>query len=146
MKKREREWEIHVVSDSCEQEGCDYHEDTFLPFMCDAHTHGLDKFGSPELQLVLNLDLHLVGYILNTVGDMVRDGLVLEDGMEITGLFEGEASLKTFFTEDRNGVKICRLILPDTEFRFPEESEEYPYNKQLESPYKAMKAHSGRYS
>ena len=43
---------------------------------------------------------------------------------------------------ERNG----RLILPDTEFRFPEESEEYPYNKQLESPYKAMKAHSGRYS
>ena len=130
---------IHLVSDSHPCECCGETGNTFLPGMCDAHTHGLDEYGSPELQLVLDVEPSLIGYILNTVGDMVRDGLVLKDRMEIKGLFEGDVGLKTFFTKNVSGKRVCRLIIPDTQFKYPEESEEYPYNMQYDSPYKETK-------
>lgn len=138
---KNRPWNIHIVSD----DGCDCCGKTgndFQPYMCDAHTHGLDEFGSLELQIVLNVDWELIGYTLNTVGEMIQNGLKLEDGMEITGIFQGDVSLRTFFTEGKDGEPVCRLILPDPEFRFPEDSDVYPYNMQYGSPYREQQIYS----
>ena len=123
-----RDWDIHIVRPTAEE--VEAGRNPFRENMADAHTHGLDKYGSKELQIVLPLEPGLIGYILNTVGGQIRDGLVLNDGMLIGGLFEGDVKLKVYETAD-----VFRLILPDTKFRFPEESDEDPYCLQYMSPY-----------
>lgn len=134
-------WQIHLVNDEvCEC--CGEKSEDFYPYMCDAHTVGLDEYGSPELQIVLLMDPEIIGYTLNTIGEMIRDGFRLEDGAEITGIFQGDVSIRTFFTEDRDGETVCRLIFPDPELKFPEDSEEYPYNMQYKSPYKESRMYS----
>ena len=104
--------------------------------MIDAHTHGLSNYGSLELQFVLDCDDGIIAYILNTVGEMVKNGLVLEDGMLIDGVCSDNAKVKVFKTKDDFGENIFRLILPDGKFKFPEDSDEWPYTLQYESPYK----------
>ena len=128
-------WVIHYVSGvvSCEQ--CGRKEDSLRSKMCDAHTHGLDEFGSLELQVVVAMPPDVVGWILNSVGEMVKDGLVLEDGMSISGLLANDAELRVFKTTAYDGTPVFRLIVPDERFQFPPESRQYPYSAQYESPY-----------
>lgn len=118
------DWEIHYVNG-----------ENLTPGMCDAHTHGLNKYGSLELQLVLAFDTSLIGYVLNRVGYFVRNGMELHDGMLIEGVFSDGAMIKAFKTKDFFGDDIFRLIIPDGDYKFPEESEEWPYNLQYRSPY-----------
>ena len=139
------DWEIHFVANDVECECCGKKIEILRKYMCDAHTHGLDKYGSPELQIVLNVPLELIGYTLNSVGEMIRDGLKLEDGMTLEGLFQDDLKLKVFLTKDTQGKDIFRLIFPDSDFRFPEESEQYPYSEQYGSPY-LDEVHEGRLS
>ena len=134
MSKR-HDWDIHVLSNSVACECCGRREHNFRDLMCDSHTHGLDAYGSSELQIVLDLPLELIGYTLNSVGELIRDGAKLDDGMTITGLFENDLEIRVFRTKDSQGEDIFRLIFPDSSLKFPEESEEYPYSKQYESPY-----------
>ena len=117
-------WEIHLVKDDGMKEG-----------MCDAHTHGLNEFGSLEIQFVLSYPANMIGYILNEVGTRIKNGLVLEDGMLIEGVCDDEAKLKAYKTQDCFGEEIYRLIMPDGKFKYPEDSKEWPYNLQYESPY-----------
>lgn len=118
-------WMIHIVSDNTLKDG-----------MVDAHTHGLDKYDSLELQFVICCENSAIAYLLNAVGDMVRNGMQLEDGQLIEGVCYDGAKLKVFKTKDDFGEDIFRIILPDGQFRFPEDSDEWPYNLQYESPYK----------
>lgn len=133
MNQKKPDWIIHFVANT--SECCDINETTFHDCMCDAHTHGLARYGSKELQIVLALPPDLIGYTLNTVGGLVRDGLELKDGDVLEGLFENGLKVKVFETKDSMGDDILRLILPDSSSKFPEESTEYPYNKQYGSPY-----------
>lgn len=126
--KKEYSWTIHLVTEEPDKP-------IFHPGMCDAHTHGLDKYGSKEIQFVLGFSPQNIGYILNTVGEMVRDGLKLHDGMYIENICADEAKIKVFETKDVFGDPVFRLIMPDGEFKYPEDSEEYPYNLQYISPY-----------
>ena len=130
------DWMIHIVADGTPCEVCgEAHADQFYGGMCDAHTHGLDKYGSLELQFVLAYPPESICYILNSVGENIRNGLMLEDGMTIDGLFEDGAKLKVFKTTAESGKPVFRLIMPDGEFRWPEDSDEYPYCLQYKSPY-----------
>lgn len=120
-------WKIHYVKDETLRDG-----------MCDAHTHGLDAFGSLEIQFVLDYPTEAIAYLLNEVGEAIRRGLILEDGIEIEGLCDDGAIIKVYETVDDLGDAIFRLIMPDKEFRYPEDSDEYPYNMQYDSPYLSM--------
>ena len=132
------EWAIEVmtVCEDCKRAG---EEPVFYDYMLDAHTVGLERFGAKELQVVMALPQELIGYTLNSVGLRIRDeGLKLKDGDTIDGLFENNVCVKVFETADADGKTIHRLIFPDSEMKFPEESREYPYYMQHEGPYQRM--------
>ena len=59
---------------------CDETENGFLPNMCDAHTHGMDKYGHQEFQIVLMIGAELICYILNALGLRVQAGESFKDG------------------------------------------------------------------
>lgn len=118
-------WTIHMVAD-----------ESFYEYMCDAHTHGLDRYGSYEIQMVLNLGPNIIGAIINDVGERIRNGLVLHDGGYIEGVLENGVKIKVFETKDEFGKPIFRLLLPDEQNRFPGDTDIYPYNMQLETPYR----------
>lgn len=106
-----------------------------LSGMVDAHSHGLNKYGSRELQVVLNANAYIG--LINIVGEMIRDGKVkLRGGMFLSGIFDDDALLRIDDARDCNGEPIWRLIIPDNENKFPEESYEEPYYLQIYSPYK----------
>lgn len=121
-------WDIHLITNSEE-------ETAFMAGMCDAHTHGLDKYGSLEIQFVLAYPTPMIGHILNEIGARVANGERLSDGSLLKGICDDEAELKVYETTDVFGEPILRIIMPDGEFKYPEESTEYPYNMQYENPY-----------
>lgn len=121
-------FQIHLVCGSDLKEG-----------LIDAHTHGLDSFGSLELQFVLPFPEEHIGAILNEVGELVSEGFELCDGMELDQLdcLIPPAKILVKKTKDAFGEDIFRLILPDGEYKYPEESKEWPYYLQYEDPYDA---------
>ena len=135
--KSKYDWDIHFVADGIKCDCCgEETEGSFMPYMCDAHTHGLDKYGSKELQVVLYLDPRIVGTIINNVGMNIKEGkVVLRDGMLLDGYIEGGYKIEVFETLDEFGDPVFRLILPDSEGRFPGESDEYPFSAQYYDPY-----------
>lgn len=46
------DWVIHLVANgACDE--CGEIETGFLPYMCNAHTHGLERYGHLDFQMVL---------------------------------------------------------------------------------------------
>ena len=129
------DWTIHYVADEVMCEECgEFTEDVFRPGMADIHTHGLTKYESPELQIVLALPVEQAGWILNAVGEKIQKGLVLYNGMLLDWICDG-VMLKAFRTADCEGNAVFRIIIPDEKFRFPEDSTQHPYCDQYEDPY-----------
>ena len=61
------DWIIHCCANGyCEE--CGEIETGFLPFLCNAHTHGMERYGHMDFQLVLRLRNEEIMYILNTLG------------------------------------------------------------------------------
>ena len=117
------DWIIHGVID----EG-------IMPGMIDAHSHGLNKYGSRELQVVLNARPYI--NLINEVGERIQKGdLKLHAGMLLTGFFDDDALLRVDDARDCTGEPIWRLVIPDGDNKFPEESYEEPYYLQIYSPY-----------
>lgn len=124
------DWICHLVMyGSC----CDYGDSNVSPvnpYLCDCHTHGLEKYGGKELQLVVKLPQNMIGYLLNVVGAMVRAGAELKDGDYIDRLLEG-CSVLIVKNEDSSGKEILRIVVPDAKGRFPkDEGCEQPYSLQ----------------
>ena len=135
---------IHLVADDevCDVCGGSTGEHTFLPGMCDAHTHGLKERGFTELQMVLRWDNEYIGYVLNTVAEKVIKGEIEEKNRALVRDFFGDgASIRLDRRTDNFGEDVYRIVIPDGSFRMPEESDEYPYNMQINSPY--IKDHWG---
>ena len=60
------DWIIHLVANgACDE--CGKEEKGFLPYTCNAHTHGMEKYGHPDFQVVLSLPPREIGRILNTL-------------------------------------------------------------------------------
>jgi len=120
--KEKPDWMVHMVL----MESCDYCEQKDVSklhkHMCNIHTHGLEKYDSLELQLVLKLPTNLIGYLINTVGLAIRYGMKLHDGDEINHLIKNFV-IKVKEIEDDDEVKVLRLILPDASGKFPEDEE-----------------------
>ena len=111
-------------------------DDIFPSGMCDAHTHGLKEKGFVELQVVLDFPPEAIAYILDTVAHKVITGEAKEEeGTLIEGIFQDGAIVRLNKHKDEFGDPVYRVVIPDGEFRMPEDSKEYPYNMQMEDIY-----------
>lgn len=89
-------------------------------YLCNTHTHGMGNYGHLDFQIVLNLPLEHISYLLNSMGLRVQSGEVFHDGDMISGLYEDcEIRLKKV---RETGRDVLRLIIPDKYNRFPEDA------------------------
>lgn len=103
--------------------------------MADIHTHGLDKAGSLELQMVLPYLEESAAYIMNTLAEKIwKKEIVPSDGLLVNGIFE-DCPVRLNKRLDAFNVPVWRVVIPDGQNRMPEDSDEYPYNEQMHSPY-----------
>ena len=118
--KRKTDWIIHLVANgACD--ACGKKEKGFLPNLCNAHTHGMEKYAHPDFQLVLSLPIQEIGRILNELGFRVRAGERFKPGDMVSGIYEDcHVRLDEF---EESGRKVLRVIIPDTRNRFPEEEQ-----------------------
>ncbi len=128
--KHEFDWLIHYIANGVICEECGEMEEGFLPYACNAHTHGMGKYGHPDFQVVLRYPLEKVGYILNTLGKRVRGGERFHKGEYVAGIFEDCPVRLDEFEE--SGRKVLRVVIPDKKGSFPESKECDPrYRVQL---------------
>ena len=71
------DWIIHYVFD----------DPGPYPYLCNAHTHGMEKYHHPDFQMVLNLSRKHICYLLNTLGRRVQNGENFHDGDMVSGLY-----------------------------------------------------------
>ncbi len=123
------DWIIHLVANGVRCGECGEAENGFLPNMCDAHTHGMDKYGHQEFQMVLMIGPELICYILNELGLRVQAGERFKDGDSVSEIIKDfDIRIKEVAVDEK---KLLRVVLPDPENRFPgdEQCAEY-YNQQ----------------
>lgn len=142
--KRKIDWIIHAVSNGIACADCGKIEKSFIPGACNFHTHGLAKYGHPDLQIVIEYPPQEIARILNTIGLRVQDGARFSAGDLIQGIYEDcDVRLDTF---EETGRNFLRVIIPDKFNRYPEDPNcEYPYNLQafptemlLDAPSQSM--------
>ena len=123
-------WIIEIVGNGVACARCGKIEDSFPEYICNAHTHGLEKYHHPNFQMVLHLSDSDIGYILNTLGLRVQAGERFQSGDLVEGIFEDcPVRLDSF---EESGREVLRVIIPDAENRFPEDPDcAYPYSYQL---------------
>lgn len=124
------DWIIHLVANGAECKGCGKTESSFLPYLCNAHTHGMEKYNQPDFQMILRTSNEEICRILNTLGLRVQRGERFYDGAYVTGIYEDCCIRLQEFEE--TGRKVLRVIIPDGNNIFPESPQcGYPYNMQL---------------
>ena len=122
------DWIIHLVANgACDE--CGKEETGFLPYACNAHTHGMEMYGHLDFQIVLSLPPREIGRILNTLGLRVQDGERFYHGEYVSGIYADCDIRLAEFRE--TGRKVLRVIIPDRHYRFPEDPQcEEPYRLQ----------------
>lgn len=71
--KKTIDWVIHLVANrTCSV--CGKEENGFLPYTCNAHTHGMERYGHLDFQVVLFLPPNEIARILNPMGLRVQNG------------------------------------------------------------------------
>lgn len=128
MSSNKIDWIIHLVANgACD--ACGKEETGFLSCTCNAHTHGMERYGHPDFQIVLSLPPREIGRILNTLGRRVQDGEHFCHGRYVSGIY---ADCDIRLDEFREmGRKVLRVIIPDRHYRFPEDPQcEEPYRLQ----------------
>ena len=120
------DWIIHLVGNGMKCQECGKIENPFIEHACNAHTHGMEKYGHPDFQMVLHTNPKDMGYILNTLGMRVQNGEKFKAGDMVSGIFlDCDVRLDEFEECDR---KVLRVIIPDGKNRFPEDPAcDYPY-------------------
>lgn len=132
MKKQEKEfeWAIHYIANGVACDHCGDVENPYPQYMCNAHTHGMERYGHLDFQVVLDMGPQIIGYLLNSMGRKVQSGEKFKSEDVISGLFEN-CTVRLVEVED-SGRTVLRLIIPDSNNHFPEdEGCAPPYNKQL---------------
>ena len=126
----EIDWVIHMIGNSVYCAECGKVENTFPEYICNAHTHGMGKYGHLDFQMVIHTDPKLMGYVLNEFGLRVQSGQQFKAGDMVEGIFlDCSVRLDEF---DECGRKVLRVIIPDGKNRFPEDPAcDYPYSFQL---------------
>ncbi len=127
--KKKVDWIFHYVSNNVICDVCGKQESSLPTYICDAHTHGMNKYGHLEFQVVLDYGPEEVGRLLNAMGLMVQEGKRFKDGDTVKGLYL-DCDITLCEMSDCNGKGILRLIIPDKQNRMPEQSE-YPHSMQI---------------
>lgn len=124
------DWIIHILANGVYCENCGKVENPYPQYICNVHTHGMEKYGHPDFQLVIHMTAPEMGYLLNTLGLRVQAGERFHAGDLVEGVFlDCPVRLDEF---EECGRKVLRLIIPDSQNRFPEDPDcDYPYNYQL---------------
>lgn len=124
------DWMIELLANGCVCQECGKVEFGFRPYLCDAHTRGMNRYGHPEFQMVLHVNPEEICRILNTLGLMVQSGHKFSDNEFVSEIYEDcVVQLKQFWDENKY---VYRVIIPDKNNVFPEKrSCEYPYSHQL---------------
>lgn len=123
------DWIWHYVANGIPCSLCGKSETGFPDYICDAHTHGMDKYGHPEFQVVVNYGPKEVGRLLNEMGRRVQNGERLKDGDVVKGLYL-DCDILLRKIPDCNDRPVLRLIIPDKENKMPEDSKP-PHSFQL---------------
>lgn len=123
------DWIIHLVANgACEK--CGGVETGFLPYMCNAHTHGMECYGHMDFQMVLALPPQEIGRIFNTLGLRVQSGERFRPGDMVSGIYEDCSVRLDEYEED--GRRVLRVIIPDADNIFPEDGScKAPYCFQI---------------
>ena len=125
-KDKKIDWIIHLVANGAQCEECGEVENSFLPYMCNAHTHGMERYNHLDFQMVLNYPPNEIGRILNELGLRVQAGEKFKNGDLIDDIYEDcQVRLQEFNECER---KVLRVVIPDKHNHFPE-------NDGCEEPY-----------
>lgn len=127
-----REWVIHLISNGCICEECGEVHYPYVEGICNAHTHGMRRlYDHPEFQVIIDYPPQVLGYILNTLGDMVASGTRFNPGY-VAGVFDD--CLVELLPVEEEGDTLYRVVIPDKYQRWPGECGcDYPYSEQLKS-------------
>jgi hypothetical protein len=111
------DWIIHMVTNgACDE--CGKAEDSLLPYACNAHTHGMERYGHLDFQLVLALPPKEIMRILNTMELRVQAGERFKAGDMVAGIYEDcDVRLDEF---EETGRRVLRVVIPDKYNIFPE--------------------------
>lgn len=109
---------------AAEKKGADWIIHTVLPEkggkdsdLTNSHTHGMEKHGSDDFQLVMPYDGRTVGELLNTVAALAAGGRKIDEETEIHGLFTTGPARFARFRE--TGRTVLRMICPDENGKYP---------------------------
>ena len=128
MSSNKIDWIIHLVANgACD--ACGKEETGFLSYTCNAHTHGMERYGHPDFQIVLSLPPREIGRILNTLGRRVQDGERFCHGRYVSGIY---ARRSDSFATKRNLVEILRFTLFSRHVVFDGEGDKLR-NKRIEN-------------
>lgn len=134
------DWTIHYVQDHdcdvCKKHG---KHDMDYSYIANIHTHGLDKYGHPEICVVLDIGEQIC-HVLNSIGYRIAcNHEKFEEGYNDTVLANGYKV--KFVKYDRDDT--LYLILPDANNHLPENiSCTMPYCNQMKY---AQRIHKGEY-
>lgn len=113
------DWIIHYCANGVDCDTCGEAERGYLDYACNAHTHGLDRYGHRDFQVIIALPPVEVGRILNTMGLRVQAGERFNPGDLIEGIYE-DCSVRLDAFEE-TGRTVLRVVIPDKYNKFPEE-------------------------
>ena len=125
----EIDWIIHFIGNGVFCPDCGKIETGFPQYICNAHTHGMEKYGHPDFQVVIHMSTQNIGYVLNLLGLRVQAGERFHAGDLVRGVFEDCPVRLDAFEE--TGRQVLRVVIPDGKNRFPEDPHcDYPYSFQ----------------
>ena len=130
MSEQKIDWIIHLVGNGVACDCCNKVEDEFHDGLCNAHTHGMEKYHHPDFQMVIQVSPEEIGYVLNTLGRRVQNGEQFHDGDYVSGIYEDcDIRLQEF---EETGRKVLRVLIPDMQNIFPDNPRcNHPFNLQL---------------
>lgn len=104
-------------------------ETGFLSYTCNAHTHGMERYGHPDFQIVLSLPPREIGEDPQYIGTpRSRRRTLLPWKICFRHYADCDIRLDEF---RETGRKVLRVIIPDRHYRFPEDPQcEEPYRLQ----------------
>lgn len=112
------DWIIHCVANgACDE--CGTVENSFIPYACNAHTHGMARYNHPDFQLVLNYPHQEIARILNTMGLRVQSGERFKAGDLVEGIYL-DCPVRLDEAEEC-GRTVLRVVIPDKYNVFPED-------------------------
>lgn len=115
---KEKDCIIHLCTAGVSYDSNGELENLRIPFACNAHTHGMDKYNHLDFQVVLPLSTNVIYGILARLCKRVQAGDRFQSGDYVSHIVEGGQIRLDEFEE--SGRKVLRAIIPDENGAFPE--------------------------